>query len=185
METAARMPRAHEQTLLHGAPLDATAGGHPVQFVDVTPLTPNGRVQLFPKDALGGAAIYAYQPDPRTDRFPLDLISPASEHTVSSTLAEFRPGIAKVKMHPEDALSRNIAEGDPIRIFNDLGEVRCEATVSSEMRPGTLALPKGLWAKSTFNGSTANALVPDTLTDLGGGACFSDARVQIELAPRH
>ena len=29
----------------------------------------------------------------------------------------------------------------------------------------------------------ANALAPDTLTDLGGAACFNDARVQVELAP--
>jgi len=26
---------------------------------------------------------------------------------------------------------------------------------------------------------TATALAPDTLTDLGGGACFNDARVQV------
>ena len=44
-------------------------------------------------------------------------------------------------------------------------------------------LPKGLWRKHTANGFTANALAPDTLTDLGGGACFNDARVQVEAAP--
>ena len=43
-------------------------------------------------------------------------------------------------------------------------------------------LPKGLWAKHTLNGQTANALSPDTLTDLGGGACFNDARVEIRRA---
>jgi hypothetical protein len=43
-------------------------------------------------------------------------------------------------------------------------------------------LPKGLWRKHTANGYTANALAPDTLTDLGGGACFNDARVQVEIA---
>jgi anaerobic selenocysteine-containing dehydrogenase len=51
--------------------------------------------------------------------------------------------------------------------------------------PGTVALPKGLWTKSTFNGATANALVPDSLTDIAGGACFNDARVQVELLGRH
>ena len=30
---------------------------------------------------------------------------------------------------------------------------------------------------------TGTALVPDTLTDLGGGACFNDARVQVALLP--
>jgi hypothetical protein len=48
-----------------------------------------------------------------------------------------------------------------------------------------VSLPKGLWAKSTINGSTATALVPDSLTDIAGGACFNDARVQIELLGRH
>jgi len=51
------------------------------------------------------------------------------------------------------------------------------------IRPGTISLPKGLWRKHTANGFTANALAPDTLTDLGGGACFNDARVQVEAAP--
>ncbi len=48
------------------------------------------------------------------------------------------------------------------------------------MRPGRVELPKGLWSHHTANGATANALVPDTLTDLGGGACFNDARVEVE-----
>jgi anaerobic selenocysteine-containing dehydrogenase len=63
--------------------------------------------------------------------------------------------------------------------------VHCEASVTPETRPGTVSLPKGLWARSTFNGATANALVPDTLTTIGGGACFNDARVQVELLGRH
>jgi hypothetical protein len=45
-------------------------------------------------------------------------------------------------------------------------------------------LPKGLWRKSTSNGFTANALAPDTLTDIGAGACFNDARVQVEATGR-
>ncbi|MEM9557881.1 MAG: hypothetical protein AAGC60_26725 [Acidobacteriota bacterium] len=35
-------------------------------------------------------------------------------------------------------------------------------------------------ARQTRNGVSANALAPDTLTDLGGGACFNDARVRVE-----
>ena len=43
-----------------------------------------------------------------------------------------------------------------------------------------LFLPKGLWSHNTESQTTATALSPDTLTDLGGGACFNDARVEIE-----
>ena len=75
--------------------------------------------------------------------------------------------------------ARGLADGDLVRVFNDLGEVHCTLNVSVGIRPGTVSLPKGLWRRSTRNGFTGTALVPDTLTDLGGGACFNDARVQV------
>jgi anaerobic selenocysteine-containing dehydrogenase len=185
MDAATRMPDRVAAGLLHGEPVDAPAGGRPVQFVDVTPATADGRVHLYPAQLAPDGVPYAYRPDPATAEFPLCLISPASEHTISSTLAEFRPGIARVKIHPSDAAARHIEEGDSVRIFNTLGEVHCEALVTPEVPPGTLSLPKGLWARSTFNGATANALVPDTLTDIAGGACFNDARVEVEVLARH
>jgi anaerobic selenocysteine-containing dehydrogenase len=58
--------------------------------------------------------------------------------------------------------------------------VRLPVRVTPAVRRGTVAMPKGVWRRSVANGFTSNALVPDTLTDLGGGACFNDARVQIE-----
>jgi anaerobic selenocysteine-containing dehydrogenase len=185
LELGAQLSPENRAALFEGGPMPAPANGHPIQFVDVFPNTANGRVQLFPSEIPSRSGLYVYETDPGTARYPLALISPASEHTISSTLGEFRPGIARLKIHPDDAHPRSIADGEAVRIFNDLGEVQCEATISPEVRPGTIALPKGLWAKSTFNGSTANALVPDTLTDIAGGACFNDARVQVELWGRH
>ena len=82
-------------------------------------------------------------------------------------------------MHPDDAAARGLADTDLVRVFNDLGEVHCTLAVARVVRPGTVSLPKGLWRRSTRNGFTGTALVPDTLTDLGGGACFNDARVQV------
>ena len=85
-----------------------------------------------------------------------------------------------LEMHEADAELRDIQDGDDIRVFNALGEVRVQARVTPLVRQGTVAMPKGLWRRSTGNGFTSNALVPDSLTDLGGGACFNDARVQVE-----
>ena len=82
-------------------------------------------------------------------------------------------------MHPEDARGRGLEDNDLVRVFNDFGEVHCTVNVNPSIRPGTVSLPKGLWRRSTRNGSTATALAPDTLTDLGGGACFNDARVEV------
>jgi anaerobic selenocysteine-containing dehydrogenase len=186
IDVASRLPAELGAAVLEQRAPQAPGGGEPVQFQDVFPKTDDGRVHLFPREVAGpDTALYAYQPDPRTDRHPLTLISPASEHTVSSTLGELRPGIARLRMHPLDAQPRSIADGETVRIFNDLGEVHCEVSITPEVRTGTVSLPKGLWGRSTFNGSTSNALVPDTLTDLAGGACFNDARVQVELHARH
>jgi anaerobic selenocysteine-containing dehydrogenase len=90
-----------------------------------------------------------------------------------------------LQMNPDDAAARGLATDDPVRVFNALGEVHCPVALNKEIRRGTVALPKGLWRKSTYNGFTSNALVPDSLTDLGGGACFNDARVQVASLGRH
>jgi anaerobic selenocysteine-containing dehydrogenase len=157
-------------------------GFKPIQFVDVMPRTPDGKVHLFPDslDAEAPGGLYTYQPDPATDRYPLALISPASDKTISSTLGELdRPAVA-LEMHPSDASARGLKTGDPVKIFNDLGSIQCAVKVEATVREGTVSLPKGLWRKSTWNQFTGTALVPDSLTDLGGGACFNDARVQVE-----
>jgi len=72
-----------------------------------------------------------------------------------------------------------LEDNDLVRVFNELGEVHCLLNVNPSIRPGTVSLPKGLWRRSTRNGATATTLAPDTLTDLGGGACFNDARIQV------
>jgi anaerobic selenocysteine-containing dehydrogenase len=170
----------------HGTATPAHAGA-PVQFVDVFPLTPDRKVHLFSEtlDREAPAGLYGYRTDPATDEFPLALISPASEKSVSSTLAELRQRAAVLRMNPDDALARGLATDDPVRVFNQHGEVHCPVALNKDIRPGTVSLPKGLWRKSTYNGLTSNALVPDSLTDLGGGACFNDARVQVASLGRH
>jgi anaerobic selenocysteine-containing dehydrogenase len=142
---------------------------------------------LFPEalDRAAPAGLYGYQPDPATERYPLALISPASEKTISSTLGELRERPAVLQMNPEDAKARGLATDDPVRVFNALGEVQCPVALNPDIRPGTVSMPKGLWRKSTYNGSTTNALVPDSLTDLGEGACFNDARVEVAVLGRH
>jgi anaerobic selenocysteine-containing dehydrogenase len=156
-------------------------GGRPVQFVDVWPKTADGKVHLCPEslDAEAPVGLYGYQADPGSERYPFALISPGSERTVSSTLGELaRPDVV-VDINPQDAEPQQIEDGDTVCVFNDQGDVQVRARVSPLVRPGTLSMPKGVWRRHTVNGWTSNVLVPDGLTDLGGGACFNDARVQM------
>src|SRR5262249_23733670 len=74
----------------------------PVQFVDVFPNTPDRKVDLFPAalDAEAPMGLYGFQPDPGTEKYPLALISPSSDRTISSTLGELPRPDVKLLMHP-------------------------------------------------------------------------------------
>jgi anaerobic selenocysteine-containing dehydrogenase len=176
-----RLPATIGSDLRDGVMPTAPCGPAPVQFVDVFPNTPDRRVHLFPAaiDSSTPIGLYRYQADPQTAQYPLALISPSSERTISSTLGELPRPDVKLLMHPLDAEARGLEENDVVRIFNDLGEVHCPLMVEPSIRPGTVSLPKGIWRRSTRNNATGTALVPDTLTDIGAGACFNDARVQV------
>jgi anaerobic selenocysteine-containing dehydrogenase len=179
MAVAAGLPGEAGRNLLQDGIAFPAEGRAPVQFVDVFPRTPDRRVHLWPASIPSTAGLYGWQPDPGTDDYPHALVSPASEKSISSTLSESRGRHASLYMHATDALERGIEDGDTVKVFNALGEVECPVVVGTAIAPGTVSLPKGLWRRHTPNGSSANALSPDTLTDIGGGACFNDARVQV------
>src|SRR5262249_31131529 len=100
-------------------------GATPVQFVDVFPRTSDRKVHLVPPelDAEAAEGLYIYRPDPATDRHPLALVSPATRRTVSSSLGQLHKGQVPLELHPDDARTRGIADGDNVRVWNDLGTV--------------------------------------------------------------
>ena len=147
----------------------------PVSFVDVFPS--QGYVDL------AGSNPPAYRPSAVDADLPLILISPASDKAITSQLFELTPaGSAKVTLAPAEATRRGLRNGDEIRIRNSFGSVVATLAVSDEVTEGVASMPKGLWRRSTRNSWTANALAPDHVDPLGGGACYNDARVEIEKA---
>jgi anaerobic selenocysteine-containing dehydrogenase len=157
----------------------------PVQFVDSFPKTADGKIHLVPEelDREAPNGLYGFQPETTDPALPLALISPASDRTISSTLGELRREAAALELTPQDAKQRGISDGDRVRVWNQFGEVLCRARWNVRLRPGVALLPKGLWSHNTDSGTVATALAPDTLTDIGGGACFNDARVEVERRP--
>ncbi len=145
-----------------------------IQFVTDFPTTSSGKVELCPPE-LGPPRYAAAAPGP----YPLALLSPSSDKTINSIFGEFNLPHPTLRMHPADAAARGIRDGDTVRVYNDLGEVHVPVSLRDDVRPGVVSLPKGLWRSSTLNGATTTALVPDHLTDIGDGACFNDARVEV------
>ena len=157
-------------------------GPAPIQFGDSFPLTPDRKVHLVPEalDREAPYGLYAFQEDPGSERYPLALISPATSKTISSTFGQLLRRKTPLEIHPADAEGRGIASGDAVRVWNELGEVRVTVRLNPDLQAGVVLLPKGMWNRHTDSGNTGNALAPDTYTDLGQGACFNDARVEVE-----
>ncbi len=151
------------------------AGGPPVQMKTSMPLTPDCRIHLTPP-VLGPEPFRWLPPD---REYPLAFVSPASHRLITSTLGESNLARLAVTLHPEEAAARGLAAGDPVRVFNQRGEVHCRLAVSDAVRPGVASMPKGAWARSSANGLTATALCPDDGQVVGEAACFNDARVDV------
>jgi anaerobic selenocysteine-containing dehydrogenase len=154
------------------------SGSSPVQFETVSPRTVDGKIDLCPE--ILGSQPYSYEEVHREQA--LCLISPAGSKLINSTLGEFNLDRLEVTLHPDDATSREISSGDRVRVFNDLGKVECIARVDAKVRPGVVSMPKGAWRKASLNGLTSTALCPSHVNVVAGGACFNDARVDVELA---
>jgi anaerobic selenocysteine-containing dehydrogenase len=149
----------------------------PVQFETVFPKTPNKKIHLVP--AVLGKQPYRFKP-PIMDKYPLAFISPASTKTTNSTFGEWSIKRLELTIHPIDAEARDIRDGDTLRAYNSLGELLCHARVSDVVRPGVVMMPKGAWMKVSPNGRTSTALCPADVSEVGGSACFNDARVEVE-----
>jgi anaerobic selenocysteine-containing dehydrogenase len=157
-----------------GVRLTRPAGGT-VQFRDTVPSHPGGRAHLASLPGLG-VPRYRVLDDP----FPLTVISPSSARTINSMFGEFQPPEPVVALHPGDAAARGIADGDAVVVRNVRATIPTVARLDASLRPGVVTMPKGSWCRDFAGGLTVNALVPDTLSDLADGACFNDARVEID-----
>ena len=138
-------------------------GPTPIQFVDVFPNTPDRKVNLFPAalESEATSGLYRFQPDPATAEYPLALISPSSDRTISSTLGELPRPDVKLQMHPDDADARGLADGDLVRVFNDLGEVHCAVAVAADRSgPARSACRKGCGGAARETASPARRSCP-------------------------
>ncbi|HYY58470.1 MAG TPA: molybdopterin oxidoreductase family protein, partial [Pyrinomonadaceae bacterium] len=125
------------------------------------------------------------------ERFPLALLTPAAHAFLNSTFAnlpkqlrqEMRPFI---EIHPGDAAARGIADGDRVRAFNERGSCELWAVVTTRARPGVVVSPSVWWNKLSPGGTNVNQLTSQTLTDIGAGATFYDALVEVRrVADEH
>jgi anaerobic selenocysteine-containing dehydrogenase len=156
-------------------------------FDNVMSATPSGRIELA-SDLLAErwgseARLPAFRA--RASRFPLALVSPASDKRISSTL--LGPGgprdASPLLMHPDDARARGLDGAKSVRVWNDLGSVILPLVITEAVSRGVVASEKGAWLATSPTGQTISALVSaDERADLAQGACYNDTGVEVERA---
>ncbi|GGK94621.1 molybdopterin-dependent oxidoreductase [Nocardia jinanensis] len=131
---------------------------------DCHPLaTPSGRIEIFSgtvadfgyPDAPGHPAWFPAREwlgSPRAQRFPLHLLShqPATrlhsqlDYGVTSRESKIRDR-EPLRMHPADAATRDLRDGDIVRVFNDRGALLAGLRLTDAVRPGVVHMATGAW----------------------------------------
>ena len=71
-------------------------------------------------------------------------------------------------------------DGDQVRAFNERGSCTLHAVVTTRAREGVVVSPSVWWNKLSSGKVNINQLTSQKLTDMGGGATFYDALVEVE-----
>ena len=121
--------------------------------------TPSGKVQIASPTIAGfgyadcpGHPAWLLPTDAPTLAHPLFLLANQPATRLHSQLdygghsdSSKRRGREVCAIHPDDAQSRNIADGDIVRLFNDRGACLACARVTDSVMPGVVQLPTGAW----------------------------------------
>ena len=171
-----------------------------LNFGDFQPLangqfaTPSGKCEFYSQDFAdaGQDPLPTYEPLDPFDfgvdyETPLHLVSAKNAHFLNSEYVNLRhrgteQHEPEVEINPDDAISRDIAHGDMVRLFNCFGEVWVKASVSEVTKQGVVYLPFNWWPETTANGQSANALTPDGVSRRDIGSNAFDAHVEIQKA---
>ena len=110
-----------------------------------------------------------------TKHYPLQLISGQPHNRLHSQLdngsesqRDKISGREPVKIHPHDALTRKLKDGDIVEIFNKRGKCLAGVVISKEVMKGVIFLPVGAWYDPVDDGGFCVHGNPNVLTaDIG------------------
>ena len=116
--------------------------------------------------------------------YPLAMISPPARNFLNSSFVNVQSlrdieGEPLLEIHADDAHRRGITTGQMVRVFNDRGEYRCKAKVSTRARPGVVNGLGIWWRKLGPSGTNVNEVTSQQLTDMGRGPVFYDCLVEV------
>jgi anaerobic selenocysteine-containing dehydrogenase len=167
---------------------------HPFQPYTSGPFaTPSGKIEFYSETlaAAGTDPLPAFIANTESrwgkdaERYPLELLGRKADNYMNSTFANLdghrkleSRTTQRLEIHPSDAQARNLADGDPVRVFNDRGSIDLTALFNPSLPAGVVAARLD-WAKLNPGGVNINALTSERLTDIGAGATFYSTLVEV------
>ncbi|MEW6187764.1 MAG: molybdopterin dinucleotide binding domain-containing protein, partial [Thermodesulfobacteriota bacterium] len=127
---------------------------------------------------------------PLAGKYPLQLLTTHAKTRTHSTLEKV-PWLRELEVkgvwiHPLDAGSRNLAQGELADVFNDRGRIRVPAYVTERIMPGVVNICQGGWYNPDQNGvdigGCANTLTRNEPSP-GGAFPMNSALVEVERSP--
>lgn len=155
--------------------------------------TPSGKYEFVSETAAkdGHPALSVYkEPMPVPKDYPIRFITPHSRTAIHSQF-QHNPWMMAIfpepylEIHPDLAKEKGIREGDMVRVYNDLGEVRIKAKFTRVVPKDVIAGYENWFWKSDFNlNNTVKAIPADMGKRNTGnpGIAFHDNFVNIEKA---
>ncbi|MBO9128402.1 molybdopterin-dependent oxidoreductase [Bacillus sp. 165] len=147
--------------------------------------TPSGKIELYSSimERDGYPPLPTYIPLPEED-FSFLFVPGPNHNFLNSTFSNNEKHInmekvPRLHMNSKDASKAGIINGEIVRIWNNRGECELPVCVGDGVLPGVL-VSQGLWADLPRTKYAVNALTPDRIADMGGGAVFFSGRVNIE-----
>jgi anaerobic selenocysteine-containing dehydrogenase len=113
---------------------------------------------------------------------PFRLVTAPARSFLNTSFSEMKSGQRRegrptVKLHPDDARTLGIGDGDKVRLGNNRGEVVLHAAIATGQLPGVL-VSESIWPSEYFEGGIGiNALTSDDPGPPYGGAVFHDTAV--------
>lgn len=148
--------------------------------------TPSGKIELYSAEMAsnGFPALPTYEPLAEDSDLPFMFIPAPNHNFLNSTFAHNEKHvrmekIPKLHMHEDDASALGLASGDVARVWNERGECELVVTAGRDVQSGVV-VSQGLWADAPGSKTRVNALTPDRVADMGGGATFFSGRVGVE-----
>ena len=190
----AMLPEGHEDALegLRERPMDLSNRGE-VAWEDHEFETPSGKVEFTSEAATqlwGVDSVPSYEAPPEgyeselANRYPLQLLPSKTRERIHSQFGNL-DGIREVErprvldIHPEDATSRGLKEGDVARIWNGRGSAEAAVHINPGLRKGVVHVLEG---RCVPDDPWMNLVTGDGVTDMGYGATFYECRVEVEPA---